>query len=254
MHIIRTIIADDHRIVIEGLKAVLSKERTERYQLVGAFYDGKSLINALKMLEADLLILDLNLPEKDGLEVIKYIRKEALDIKILALTMYDDPKIVKMAFKFGVDGYILKNKGLEELFQATEALQKDETFVGNGVALSNGIFEKPEQKKGTVAFEDRFIRKHSLTKRELEILHLITQALSNKQIAKELFISDQTVSVHRKNIMRKLGVSNTAGLIKVAYDNSLVQEKQIFIITFDQFKEHSENIQSQVLMNRYRKN
>ena len=222
MRTIRTIIADDHRIFIEGLKTVLSRERAIRYEVLEAFYDGGTLIKEIKRLDAELLILDLNMPEKDGLEVIKYIRKEAIPIRVLAFTMYEDPKIVKMAFKLGVDGYILKDKRMDELFQAMDSLVEGETYVGEGVALSNGLFEHRKAEKGLVVFEDRFIRKHNLTKRELEILHLITQALSNKEIAKELFISDQTVSVHRKNIMRKLGVSNTAGLIKVAYDNSLV--------------------------------
>lgn len=221
MHI-RTIIADDHRIFVEGLSTVLSKESDYQFDIAGIFYNGKELINEIKRIETDLLILDLNMPEKDGLEVIKYIRGEKLTLKILVLTMYEDPKIVKTAFKQGIDGYILKDKRIDELFVAIKSLFDGETYVGEGVALSNGIFVKPEQSKGMLSFEDRFIRKHNLTKRELEILHLITQALSNKEIAKELFISDQTVSVHRKNIMRKLGVSNTAGLIKVAYDNSLV--------------------------------
>jgi len=108
--------------------------------------------------------------------------------------------------------------------EAIRVILTGKTFFGKGVRL-NDPFEMvngKREKRENDPYEDRFIKKYNLTKREIEILRLITLALSNKEIAKELFISDQTVSVHRKNIMRKLGVSNTAGLIKVAYDNSLI--------------------------------
>jgi len=144
---------------------------------------------------------------------------------VLVLTVYDDPKFVKSAFKNGAHGYILKNKGIDELFVALhQVLDEHESYIGEGVQVSeNGATRAVAGKQQTdFHLEDRFIKKYNLTKRELEILRLITHAMSNKQIAQELFISDQTVSVHRKNIMRKLGVSNAAGLIKAAYDFSLV--------------------------------
>jgi len=143
---------------------------------------------------------------------------------ILALTMYDEAKLVKSAFKAGVDGYILKNSDPYELLRAIEEVLKGKTYIGIGVQLvgarANGTTFMADKEKGK--FEDKFIQKYNLTKREIEILKLISQAFSNKEIASELFISDQTVSVHRKNIMRKLNVSNIAGLIKIAYDNSIV--------------------------------
>ena len=223
MQPLRTILADDHRIFIEGLKAVLKKEQSLQFEIVSVFSNGNDLISLIKTKPAELLILDLNIPGKDGLEVIKHIRKEKLNIKILVLTMYDDTKIIKMAFKYGADGYILTDKKIEELYEAVNIIMSDKSFLGDGVittaSVAAGAIHKKDSNSG---FDDRFIRKHNLTKREIEILRLITLALSNKEIAKELYISDQTVSVHRKNIMRKLGVSNTAGLIKVAYDNSLI--------------------------------
>ena len=223
MQLLRTILVDDHRIFIEGLRSVMKKEKKFQFEIMSVLYNGQELINAIKNKPPDLLILDLNIPGKDGLEVIKSIRKEKLDIKILTLTMYDDPKIIKLAFKYGADGYILKDKHIEELFRAIDAIMNGHTFLGEGVITTASIAAGAvHDKESSSGFDDRFIRKHNLTKREIEILRLITLALSNKEIAKELFISDQTVSVHRKNIMRKLGVSNTAGLIKVAYDNSLV--------------------------------
>ena len=224
MLLVKTILADDQRIFIEGLKAVLSECSSSLFEVKAVAFNGRELIQKLRQRSADLLILDLNLPEKDGLEVVRYIRKEHIPIRVLALSRYSDPKIIKMAFKYGVDGYILKNKNVAELFTAVKEVLSGNTFVGEGVSFyqinSRRVNGVPVNK--TYAFQDSFVKRHHLTKRELEILRLITEAFSNKEIAKELFISDQTVSVHRKNIMRKLGVSNTAALIRTAYDNSLV--------------------------------
>lgn len=225
MQIIKTILADDHCIFIEGLKSVLKQSEKYTFDIVGTAVNGEELLWLLRRKPADLLILDLNLSETDGLEIIHTIQRERIALRILVLTVYDDPKFVKSAFKNGAHGYILKNKGIDELFLALhQVLNGEESYIGEGVQVSeNGTARAVVGKQQTdFHFEDRFIKKYNLTKRELEILRLITHAMSNKQIAQELYISDQTVSVHRKNIMRKLGVSNTAGLIKAAYDFSLV--------------------------------
>lgn len=224
MQIIKAILADDHRIFIEGLKCVLSKSEKYKFEIVGVAHDGNELIDVVRRNPADLLILELNLPETDGLEAMKVIEKEHIPIRILTLSMYNEPKIVKSALKAGAAAYILKDKDIDELFHAMNEVFSGQTYIGDGVAMSdhgNGRGDIGNQHTD-LEVEDRFVKKYHLTKREMEILRLITKALSNKEIAKELFISDQTVSVHRKNIMRKLGVSNTAGLIKAAYDYSIV--------------------------------
>lgn len=224
MQLIKTVIADDQRIFLEGLKTVLQQNADFRFDILASVHNGRELLRTLKKTKAELLILELNLPGVDGIEIIKQIKKERLPIRVLALTAYDDSKIIKSAFKAGANAYLLKNQHIEELFVAVREIQEGNNFLGEGVALnsSNGKASKTSTLRQNHFFEDSFIKKHHLTKRELEILSHITQALSNKEIAKILFISDQTVSVHRKNIMRKLGVSNTAGLIKAAYDHSLV--------------------------------
>lgn len=221
---LKTIIADDHKIFLEGLKTVLHRYAREmQFEIVGEASNGAELIRLLKHQPADLLIFDLNMPEKDGLEVLQFIHNFRIDILTLALTMYESPKIIRSAFKAGVDGYLLKDKGIESLFAAIREIVAGRAYVPEGIHLGSALPRSLAAGRGSKYLaSDRFVKKHSLTKRELEILQLITQALSNKEIAKALFISDQTVSVHRKNIMRKLGVTNTAGLVKVAYDNSLV--------------------------------
>lgn len=223
---VKTILADDHRIFVEGLKTVLKRSDNPHFEIVGIAHSGKDLLELVGNTIADLLILDLRLPQKDGLDIIKVIRAKKIPIRILVLTSYEAPRIIKSAIKAGADGYILKNKQVTELFDAVGSLIEGDSFLGDGISLTgNSILNRPSmtvsQRLGA-PFEDAFVKRHSLTKREMEILRLITQAMSNKEIARELFISDQTVSVHRKNIMRKLGVSNTAGLIRVAYDYALV--------------------------------
>ncbi len=221
---IRTVIADDHQLFTEGLKNILRRTDKFEFQIIGEAENGRDLLPILKRTYPDLLLLDLNMPETDGLDVLDTIRDNYEDMKILALTMYDEAKLVKSAFKAGVDGYILKNSDPYELLNAIDEVLKGKTYIGVGVQLvgarANGKTFMADKEKGK--FEDKFIQKYNLTKREIEILKLISQAFSNKEIAQELFISDQTVSVHRKNIMRKLNVSNIAGLIKIAYDNSIV--------------------------------
>lgn len=222
MQHVNVVIADDHQLFIAGLKSMLRDVDGYEIDLVDVAHTGEELLGILKASAPDLLILDLNMPERDGLDVLESIRGQYNGLKILALTMYDESKIVKSAFKSGVDGYVLKSTGKEELLRAISEVLEGKTYLGKGVSL-NSILEGASRKSDSAfQFEDRFIKKYNLTKREIEILRLISLALSNKEIAKELFISDQTVSVHRKNIMRKLGVSNTAGLIKLAYDHSLI--------------------------------
>lgn len=224
MQSVKILIADDHQLFVAGLKTLITDTEELSFTIVGVANDGDEALSLLRKTQPDVLILDLNMPQRDGLDILGTVREQFPDLRILALTSYDDAKIVKTAFKAGVDGYTLKTSGKPELMEAIRVILTGKTFFGEGVRLNDPMemVNGKRIKKEKDPFEDRFIKKYNLTKREIEILRLITLALSNKEIAKELFISDQTVSVHRKNIMRKLGVSNTAGLIKVAYDNSLI--------------------------------
>ena len=137
------------------------------------------------------------------------------------LTAYGDHKFVSQALKSRADGYILKSNELEDFYEAVEEVISGNTYLGPGLHITppNGSKVMSPKKSN---YEDRFVIKQKLTVREHEVLELITQAKNNKEIARELFISDQTVGVHRKNIMRKLGVRNTINLIKFAIDNQLV--------------------------------
>jgi len=232
MQSIKLVIADDHRLFIEGLKNLLLSSTDININIVGETGDGNEVSSLVRKSRPDVLILDLNMPGKDGLDVLTEVKLNKINagMRIIALTMYDDTKLVKSAFKDGIDGYILKTSAATELIQAIKTVLTGETFFGEGVyvhrpnipSASGDSSSKNGASNGNKYYEDRFNKKHNLTKRELEILRLISKAKNNKEIARTLFISDQTVSVHRRNLMRKLNVSSTAGLIKIAYDNSLV--------------------------------
>jgi DNA-binding NarL/FixJ family response regulator len=220
MDTVRIVIADDHQLFIEGIKIILSRADNFQFEIIGEAHSGKDLLELLKEVQPDLLLLDLNMPEGDGLNMLSIVKKKYKSMQVLALTMYDDVKLVRTAFNEGVDGYILKSTGKLELLEAIDEIIDGGRFFGDGVKIH--VMSEDQRAALPSKFDDKFVKKYNLTKREIEILRLITLALSNKEIAKKLFISDQTVSVHRKNIMRKLQVSNTAALIKMAYDNSLV--------------------------------
>lgn len=212
--ILNVVVADDHQLFVESLRMLLQSTEGYTVNITGVAYNGEELVTMLKTIKPDLLLLDINLPSKNGLEVLQEMKKTMKGTRILILTMYDDPKIIKEAFSMQVDGYLLKNCSREELVEAIETVMQGEVYVGRGVSVANN-------QAGSTAFEDIFQKKFSLTKREVEVLRLITQARNNGSIAKELYISEQTAAVHRKNIMRKIGVNSTAALIKVAYDNEL---------------------------------
>ncbi len=225
----RVVLADDHPLFRTALESLLRSSTRFAFEVVGRADTGKACLAAVRRRNPDLLILDLNMPEMDGLEVLQALDGRWSALKVMVLTAYDDCKLVKKAFSLGADAYILKTAQADDILRAAERVLEGETVLGEGVRLVNeGAPERRRalQSSGARAangtFMDPFLRKQMLTKRELEVLRLISQAMSNKEIARKLFISDQTVSVHRKNIMRKLGVSNTAGLLKTAYENCLI--------------------------------
>ena len=222
---VRIILADDHQIFIEGLKVVLKNSEGLNCDIVGETNSGTTVLKLAAQIEADVLLLDMNMPDMNGLEVMSHLKQQSCPFKIIVLSMYDEPKIVKAAFRAGVDGYLMKRNSIKELFKAIKAVLDGETYLGFGLSLTNGSGMHTRflsHGKLSVSYDDRFLKKFNLTRREMEVLKLIGKALSNKEISKELYISDQTASVHRKNIMRKLGVSSSATLIKMAFENNLL--------------------------------
>ncbi len=221
----RVVLADDHPILMIALSSLLHTSKKYKFEVVAKAYNGEEALHAVRAFLPDLLILDLNMPQLDGLSVLDRLGSKWSNLHICVLSAYDDCKIVRQAFRKGADGYVLKQSSPSDILKAFEDVVEGNTVLGQGVALPgqvNGHTVHHAHISSSNCFADAFIRRQKLTKRELEVLRLISQAMSNKEIAKKLYISDQTVSVHRKNIMRKLGVTNTAGLLKAAYENALI--------------------------------
>lgn len=213
------LVADHHPIFVEGLRSLLSNTDNERfaYNIKGVAINGSQVAQYLGTSQPDLFLLDPDLPDGEGLKIVASVKQNGPKTRILILNGSGDPAHIQAAFRAGADGYMLKTGSHDELIQAVGELAEGRTFVGRGLMPI-------DQQEGASALspEMRFAKKSGLTRRELEILKLIGQALTNKEISERIFISDQTASVHRKNIMRKLGVNSTGSLIKLAFENQLV--------------------------------
>lgn len=203
-------IVDDHQIMIDGIKALLKSD--ERFIVAGQNISPLKAYDEIKMVKPKILITDINMKELSGIELAKKVKLACPDVKIMALSMHGDRQTISEMLQVGIDGYVLKNTGMEEL---TSALIR---IAGGNMFFSDEVSEelrKPEpviEKKETV----------SLTPREIEIVKLISAELSNAQIGEKLFISERTVETHRKNIFRKTCTKSVAGLIKLAIEHKLI--------------------------------
>ena len=219
---IRVFVADENVLFVEGLKHLLNEVPNVDLDVVGSTHDGNEVLDAIKLYKPDLFITEVKLINRDGLDLIPAVRESYPDLHIMVISAFSHSKFVKNAFHGGTDGYVLKSNKKSDLFDGIAEVLAGNTYMGTDVRIAPNPRAQSPDYQNNWELEDAFLLKNYLTKRELEILTQIALAKNNKQIAKELFISDQTVSVHRKNIMRKLNVSNTASLIKIALDHGLV--------------------------------
>jgi len=218
MNKLRLAIADDHQLYAEALATILDGASNPDLEIAGVFHNGRDLLDFLSEERVDLVLLDLNMPEVDGLTALPKIKSLYPKTRVIVVTMYDDAKFIKQVMnKCNGDAYFLKTNPYTELLEAITLVMNGDIYLSAGLK----VFPKDIIQNGDDEYEDEFQLRHRLTPRETQILHMISMAKSNKEIADELFISDQTVMVHRKNIMRKLNLSNTAGLIKFALDHDL---------------------------------
>jgi DNA-binding NarL/FixJ family response regulator len=213
------LVADHNPIFVAGLRSMLSETGSNQflYQIKGVAINGAQITEYLSNAQPDLFLLDPDLPNAEGLKIVSSVKQNGAKTRILILNGSGDPGHIQAAFRAGADGYMLKSGSQDELLQAMGELAEGRTFVGRGLMamdLQNGIDD--------LTPDLRFAKKNGLTPRELEIFKLIGHALTNKEISDRIFISDQTASVHRKNIMRKLGVNSSGTLIKMAFENHLV--------------------------------
>ena len=219
----RIVIADNQKMFTEGVEAILSQIKYPLIKIVGIAYSQEDLMQMLKY-PIDLLIIELAMIQDNDFGFIGELKKSSPNTRIIILSSYGDNQLVREVFMKGVDGYVLKSNHSLELIQCIERVLEGETYLAEGLRLSPE-FGKTDAKVDEVqgsGLDDRFLLKQKLTKREMEVLGLIVQFKNNKIIGQELYISDQTVSAHRKRIMKKLGVNSTVNLIKFSLDHHLV--------------------------------
>lgn len=216
MNKIRIILADDHQMFLDGLSALLSQ--ISGLEVVGTANDGAQLLERLDTTPADLVIADLHMPVLSGLEATKIIMERYPSVKVLGLTMDNEPKNIQEMLEARASGYILKNTGKLELEMAIHQIMNDETYLSQ--SLSNQLAQRLLLQKKTVVDQTSELEK--LTGREIEILKMIALENSNAEIAEKLFISPKTVETHRKNLMKKIGARNSLGVYKFAQKNKLI--------------------------------
>ena len=215
LKIIRLLIVDDHQMVRDGIRVMLeSKENFLRFEIDEA-ENGEIAIRKILKKNFDIVLIDYQLPGMSGTETLQRIRLYKKDIKVLALSNYDEFSYVKSMIDGGANGYILKNIEPSQLINAIQSVLAGIPYYSNEVALK--LIDSAKNPNETVP-----ARKSGLTKRELEILKMIALEMTNDEIAKSLFISKRTVDTHRQNLLNKLNVKNTAGLIKAAYEFNLI--------------------------------
>lgn len=212
MRVWKVVLADDHQIVLDGLQEIL--ETVPEFEVTGQAKNSRALLTLLGEQLPDLILMDLNMPGKDGLEVLSDIKTRFPAVKVLVLTMYNSPEIVRRALAQGAGGYLLKDHGRDELLLAMREVLAGRTFISAQA--------KRHADETRTPFHDDFQAKTALTGRELEILRLIARSYTNKEIGDKLFISEFTVATHRRNLKRKLHAENTADLIRFVYDNELL--------------------------------
>jgi DNA-binding NarL/FixJ family response regulator len=214
---LKLLIADDHRLFIDGLKYILKDELD--IEIAGFALDGKEAIEKCKKENYDAVLMDINMPVIDGINATAQIKQNHPHIKIIIVSMLTDLPSVTKAFNAGADAYILKNAKTEDLQKAFNAIKKNEIYISESIAH---FFTRDTHNKITTKAEYIHFAESIITEREQEILKQIVEGFTDQQIAATLFISDKTVSTHRKNMLAKLNLPNTAALVKFAVENKLV--------------------------------
>ncbi|MEL6410695.1 MAG: response regulator transcription factor [Pseudomonadota bacterium] len=205
---LRVAIVDDHPMVVEGIQAIL--ESYDDVDVVATLSSGQEIIDQVEALSPDVILLDLNMPGISGLSTTELLLERRPDMRILILTMHDNPEYISSALSHGAMGYVLKDVPTDEIKLAIDTVMHGTRYLCTGA-------------QGSLTPNDAPISREQLTNREQTILLRLAQGKSNKEVALDLDISVRTVETHRKNIKRKLGISSTAGLTRYAMEHGVLQ-------------------------------
>jgi DNA-binding NarL/FixJ family response regulator len=213
---LKVVIVDDHKIIRDGLKAILQDGNIE---VVGEAENGEKLLNTLESVTPDLVLLDINMPGLNGLELTPILLERYPDIKILILSMYNDNQFIARAIESGAMGYVLKSTGKDELLHAIQTAASGQPYVCMDISLD--LVRKLSSHK-ELSDPKVVIEEYHLTPRELEVLKLIADGLTNAEIADKLFTSRRTVESHRQHLIEKTHSKNTATLIRFALSQGII--------------------------------
>jgi DNA-binding NarL/FixJ family response regulator len=210
----KILIADDHKIFLDGLNLILNE--INYIKIVAQASNGKEAIEAFKNIEIDIAIIDLNMNDFSGIDLISALKSIQPKCKIIVLSMVDDSSIIKSLLNNYIDAYVIKYGGKQELLEALHSIDQGIPYISPSINLN----QLETEKKQSLNNGNSWIEK--LTKREIEIIKLIALQMNSSQISEKLFLSYYTVKTHRKNILQKLELKNTAGLIEFANKNNLL--------------------------------
>jgi DNA-binding NarL/FixJ family response regulator len=214
---IKILIVDDHEVVRDGLKNILLS--LNNVAIAGEAANGEDAIAFYESNKPDLVIMDISMPGMNGIEATRIIKENDPNAKILILTMHDNQEYLNQIIRSGAKGFVLKNTDKEELLDAVKTVAGGENFFSKDISkliIENYIRSAKDTDK------NEGYKEVPLTKREIEILKYIAEGNSNQEIANKLYISYNTVDTHRKNIMHKLSIKNTAGLVRYAIEKGLI--------------------------------
>lgn len=210
---IRVALCDDHRIIIDGVQGLLATSGD--IDCVGTAANGIEALYLLEHIDVDVLLMDLDMPEMDGIQATERIREKKLGVKVLILSMHEEAAVVKRTMEAGANGYLVKNAGRDELLLAIRNVHAGRQHFSSSLTeafLKQGTSTRP----GTALLQ-------GLSEREVEVLAALAEGLGNKEIGEKLFISPRTVDTHRTNLMKKLDTHNVAGLVRIAIKAGLVK-------------------------------
>ena len=203
----KIIIIDDHKLFNEGIKRILNAD----FDIVAQIYDGREAIHAVQKYNPHLVLLDINLPNRKGLEIGQELKKAFSEVKIAFLSMYSEAGFVQSAKAMNADGYILKDSESTDLIEAVNKILQGKVFYD----------PKLDTQKHNLHHDDYFAKTYSLSKREVEIISFVKNGFSSEEIAQKLFLSFETVRSHRKNIYLKLGINKISELIHFANKHNI---------------------------------
>jgi two-component system response regulator NreC len=219
---VRILIADDHDVVRSGLRALL--RTSPEFSIVGEAVDGEEAVRLSEKTKPDVVIMDVSMPNMDGIAATRIIKERLPEVKVIILTVHEDEEYAYQILRAGASGYVLKNAGKKDIFNAIDSAMSGERFFSPGISkiivesFIKRVNEQPGNEKKPAVSSD-----NQLTKRETEILKYIALGQTNRQIADILFLSFRTVNTHRANIMQKLNIHETAGLVRYAIGIGLVK-------------------------------